>query len=588
MRSVKKAGCMLIAVLLAGVFALGFAGCGKQLESIDTTKTQLYVKYYNGGMGREWIDEIISDFEAAYANESFEDGKTGVQVVKDFEKSNPESATIASGTNQVYIIEDASYYDLIDSYDALLDITDVVTGYARTGADSFESGRTIEQKLSDSSRTYFNLGTEEKPQYYGIPYYSNSMNIVYNIDLFDKQMYYFKADIDHAELDTWTSEQKNDFALIADLFVTSLDEARSLGPDGVKSDDDGLPATYAEMEILMAYMRTDEVIPFIWNGNAHHYLVSWANDIWANFEGAENMQMNFSFSGNPENLVDVSSSGEVTQSSENGKPISGSNAYLLHKQEGKYQALRFLEMVLKNYGTEDDPAYNYYGRSFNPSFQHTTAQEVFVKSGYEQGYNDRIGMLVDGTWWSNEARGYFSSDEAFKTRKFGIMPVPKADATHIEEPDTHIADRQSLIFISSGCDEDTVPLAKAFVSWLQSDASLNTFTRYTNTMRNMEYTLTDDTLAEMNYFGRQVNAMYQDENTDIIDWLPLSEDTRRNSGLMAYTRWGFSRSDGTTNPADVFYNNFLDKGVTNKLTAAEYFNQIAKYYKDSWSTLYRA
>ena len=70
---------LLIAFSAAAICGV-LAGCGREddaQQSIDSTKTQLYVKYYNGGLRREWIDEICSNFEKDYADYSFETGKVG-------------------------------------------------------------------------------------------------------------------------------------------------------------------------------------------------------------------------------------------------------------------------------------------------------------------------------------------------------------------------------------------------------------------------------------------------------------------------------------------------------------------------------
>ena len=61
--------------------------CRKQYECVKHKidddagdKSVLYVTNYNGGFGKEWIAEVEKRFEAKYENESFETGKTGVDI----------------------------------------------------------------------------------------------------------------------------------------------------------------------------------------------------------------------------------------------------------------------------------------------------------------------------------------------------------------------------------------------------------------------------------------------------------------------------------------------------------------------------
>ena len=74
----KKLLCGFVAAsMIAGVCTMTACGGG---TVGDPTKTQLWVFNYDGGWGRSWLDSIKTDFEEKYADVSFEEGKTGVQV----------------------------------------------------------------------------------------------------------------------------------------------------------------------------------------------------------------------------------------------------------------------------------------------------------------------------------------------------------------------------------------------------------------------------------------------------------------------------------------------------------------------------
>ena len=75
----------LFAVALAGVCALScLSGCGKTIQEIDTSKTQIYVSLYNGGAGTDWFNKMASEWNAQ--NEKYE-------IIPQNEKKEP--ATVA-------------------------------------------------------------------------------------------------------------------------------------------------------------------------------------------------------------------------------------------------------------------------------------------------------------------------------------------------------------------------------------------------------------------------------------------------------------------------------------------------------------
>ena len=54
-------GIVLTAIMiLSACFGTIGAGCGKNDEGIDPNRTQLDVGFFEGGWGREWLDEMIN------------------------------------------------------------------------------------------------------------------------------------------------------------------------------------------------------------------------------------------------------------------------------------------------------------------------------------------------------------------------------------------------------------------------------------------------------------------------------------------------------------------------------------------------
>ena len=574
-------------VALTVTTALGASGCAFKKISYNTSKSQLFVKYYNGGVGREWIDDIINQFETEYAETSFEEGKKGVEVVKDFAKETLSVGKIKNNPNQVHICVNTNYYEFA-SNNVMLDITDVVKDKALTNKDVAESV-TIESKISEDRKNFYNLGSNGEDKYYALPFFESSMNLVYNVDLFNTNNYYFAK---NKSAEGITYNDLTSYEKIADLFITDSNEEKSYGPDGKTgtingtdySLDDGLPATYDDFQALLTYMKNDKTIPFIWSADTLSYLTCLANEIWANSEGKEKYAENFSFRGTAENLLELDANGNVCYNEDGSlkvkseTEITPETAYNLHLQKGKYDAIRFVKMMMES---SYNPAtgsntYNYYKDSMTGSLKYTAAQDYFINAKDKEGTNNQgIGFIVEGTWWNNESKPQYKSEADRMNKKFAVLPLPKPDKSQIGENNTKISERESLMYISKYCEDYAVPIAKAFMKYLQSDRALNIFSSYTNMLRAMNYNLTDDTLSKMTYFGKQNYALARSANTDWIDWLPTSPETKKNKGLMDYLEWGFKTGNGS-NPFSYFYDDPNN-------TVGSLFTTSYKYYKNTWA-----
>ena len=550
-----KKGVKIIAALmsLATCFTVA-TGCGGRAnvdQTTDNTKTQLYVKYYNGGFGEEWLNKLVAEFEAAYANESFEAGKTGVQIMKEFTRGQLTGPSSMKGNrNNVYLMEDVDYYTYA-SEGVLMDISDVVDDYAITGLNQKETDRKISAKIPGIYDEFLKIDGK----YYALPLFETSINLNYDIDLFEQKCLYF-ADGKTAE--GFTEDDYKDEGKIGELFVADKTDERSAGPDGKKgTDDDGLPATYADFRALTIYMKIVSVTPFVWNGYETGYLTGLINDMWANNEGAEQMKLNFTFDGTAKTLVDtIGSDGSVTLKGDT--VITADNKQLLQRQKGKLDALRFAELLLDD-GTGRSNSRNYYSKSFESSFLHTNAQNYFIDPEANGIGDNPIGFLVDGGWWYKEAK--------VTDRNIGILPLPKTDASKIGTPNTKVCDHVSYIFIGNETPAAVVPLAKAFVSFINSDYALQTYTQYTSTMRAMDYEMPEATLATMNAYGRSVYANKKTSDTTVLPWVPVSAAARSNASYLAYRTYGFSVNSADYTPL-VYLNDHKD------VTPEQYFEQI--------------
>jgi hypothetical protein len=583
----KKA---LLALTMAATTMLSAVGCGSRGAGgasgadnvdIDTTKSQLYLKYYNGGVNRVWIDDVISQFERDYAEVEFETGKKGVQIIKDFDKSGISASAIEKNPNQVFMLVGVEYYDYA-SNGVMMDISDVVQNGAALSPNQKEE-KTIESKFRESQKSFYQLDRGNGKKYYALPFFESFMNLIYNVSVFEDKKLYFAQGKD-GETETWSDADLKS-SKVEDLFVKRANAPKSLGPDGKTGEidgvnysaDDGLPATYKDFQALLTCMVRRNVIPFIWNATSTDYLTGIANEAWMNNEGAEQFMLNMSFEGTAKNLVALDDKGNV-QYNEDGSvkmrgatEITPSNAYELHAQKGKLDAIEFVKMMM---GSSD---YRY-RESFKMDFRAT--QRYFLNGNVDglTGGKD-IAMMVEGTWWNSEARSDYASEEDrhSEDRKFAILPLPKSDISKVGEKNTKVSERQTLIFINNFCADYAVPIAKEFVSYLHSDRVMNIFSKDTDMLRALNYELTEDTLQGMSYFGRSAYEFATSANTDVIEWLPTSNTTKKNGTLLDWASYAFSTATGGKNPY-LFY--FEESNA--KVSPATYFKDIYNNYKNSW------
>lgn len=560
---------LICTILLSTMLTLSSCDRGQGME-VDSTKTQINLKYYAGGLGTDWIDAAISAFEAKYANYSFEKGKVGVQVMKDYQKSGDTADLVKGSNNNIYITEGVNYYEFVTK-DVMLDITDLVKSGAATGPDSSETA-TIESKLSDSRKNFYGMGSGSDQTYYALPYYESSVSLIYNVDLFESKGWYL---IEGASTEGMSEEDLKTGNKVYQLFTMSDPTAtKSAGPDGKSGTaDDGLPATYADFQALLTIIEWSGAYSFITNGYTD-YLTPCATEIWATASGLDEIALSMSFEGVSNTLLDLDDDGNI-QYDDDGNvkllpatEIKPGNAYLLHQQKGKLDAIDFVKIMMGS---------SYYADSWSPSFSHRMAQQLFI-NGYENKQIDKeVAMLVDGSWWNCEAKTDYKSDEERMSKKFAVMPIPKPDSSQVGENTVRLSERSSMMFINKNCPENVLPAVLEFMSFLQSDEAMNIFSVYTDTLRAMNYEITQDNLAQMSYYGRNNYETSRATTTDWIEWMPTTTATKLNASMLNSDKWGFSNGSSTA-PFTYF-----KEEKTKNTTSIEYFNQILNYYKNSWS-----
>lgn len=538
-------------------------GSASEKPSGVTNPYALKVFNFNGGYGSEWLSTLEKRYEAEKAGKTITiDGKTydGIDVQIDAVKKvmKEMAGTYNFATNHVYFHEDVWYTTYLRNGNTFADMTE-----ALATDNPYEPGTTLESKLSAEQKAYFNVDGK----YYGIPHYAGYVGVNYDIDLFEEKGYYLKDGYSY----------NGDTATLAACF-TNVAAEKTAGPDGKKgTDDDGLPATYDEFFMLCGWITQNGDTPITWdNGNRQKYLNWFISSLAASYEGLEQTNLNYTFSGMAKNLVSVANDGTVTKLPET--EISSENGYELAKQAGKYYGLTFIEQLAKN---------DWY---YSPAgLTNTDAQDKFIQ-GIGETY---VAMLMDGVWWENEADSTFTSEElagmpSRKDRNYGFMPLPAATNEKATERanalnagkngytllDTH----NSLCFIGKGLSEDARKLAIDFIQFAYTDNSLAEFSITTDTTKALKYTMSDADKAKMSAYGRSIINMQ--ERADVVYSFSREKFYQDNEASLAEYDAAFrAEVDGNTVSVP------LDSFVGGK-SVKTYFDGLYTYRKNTlWNSL---
>lgn len=561
LKTTIKRGC---SVLLALTLSMSMVACGGKktggdIEQVDDNKTQLYVFNFAGGFGAEWLAAAKARFEELHKDDVYEEGKKGVQIVINNSKQSADAVVnqIEYNAEEVYFTELAYYYTLKEA-GVLGDITEVVTKDLSEYGD--EAGSTILNKMSDDQKAFYAIEENGETHYYGIPHYAGYTSLVYNVDLFEEEKYYFAAD---------TSDAQS----LEDYFIVKSTDKRSAGPDGeFDTEDDGLPATFDEFFKLCDYIAERGQTPVTWRGASYDdYLRKLMLSVEANIDGKEQTSLAYSMNGTATTLGTASADGFKTGAS---KKITASNGYEVYASKGKYEALDFMNKLATNDKYHEELA-------FNGGYSHMNAQEDFLYAGHDNGETDPIAMLVEGIWWENEAEGTFDSmadsmgeEYAKENRNFAIMPLPKASAADAGK-NVFLDSLYSLCFMKSNVEEWKKPLALDFIAFVNSDESLVEFTQITNTPKDLDYEMTEEQMKSMTNFGRSV--MKLKAKSDIV--YPYSNSAiyvNQSSSFNADKVW-----DSVV--GGVSYSGPVSAFVEDNVSVADYFNGMVPAQKSKWN-----
>ena len=487
---------ILAALLVVCLCVIPFTGCRRAGVTIDDTKTQLYIANYDGGVGTDWLNEAAERFSAAYESESFESGKTGVQIVIEPQKTFKGTSYFSTIRNMPYdlFFAESIYYNDLVAQGGVYDMTEIVQSVI-----SEAEPVTIESKIDVQQREFLTALTDGK--YYALPHYEMYNGLMYDIELFEDFGFYL-ADSSVNPADTQDGFIANNKTL-----------KRSPGPDGQpRTDDDGLPATYDEFYRLCDFMVRRGVYPLGYSGEYPFYSSYLLEGLYLNSTGADEVMLNFDFDGGETDIITGFNGDEPVIERVR---ITEENGYLLRQQVGKYYALVFLETILRKAPESSTPYFA--PGTFTETYTHTDLQEDFLKNYYD---GTPIAMIAEGSYWYNEAKSAVADLNATNpgetaTHRLGLMPLPRYDGGAV---DVTLSSQYNAYCFANGTiasDPAKVRVVTEFVKFLYSDAELKAFTISTGVAKGVNYVMESTDVAQMTPFAQQVWELKQ--SADIVN-----------------------------------------------------------------------
>ena len=543
MKTMKKLISLVLALTVVLSCGAMLAGCDGNSgatdpdrfnEAVDTNKTQLYVGYYNGGLGLSWLTEAKRLFE-----EEYPEYQIMIDTGKDEYLSDVLESNIKTNRQDMYIVDGINYYSFVDD-SLLMDITDAVT----SPLTEYGEEKSIADKMNISLKGYYETGENK---YFAVPYYQSHHHLIYDVDLFDQYSLWFKD---------------------GGGFVASASDKKSAGQDGEYGTwDDGLPVTYSDFFAMMDRMVARGITPITWSGQyADAYLTNFIHSMIADYEGDQH-NVNWSYDGQ----LDVITNRDFAESEPKTFSLNEADyetitvtpdnfTEYMHSTVGKYYALKFAKDLSEN------PLY----RTYNYAESHTAVQRSFLMSNME-GVDEPIAMLIEGGWWMNEATSVFTEmaeiDEKYakENRRFGVMPLPKADDGSSAEGHTVAPfSGGSCVFISQFSTKQDI--AVKFFRFLHTEEIMQVFTKYSGCLRPYEY----DTNAIRDSVPFYVqNVIDSSEDTTFIFKMPTGEKYKEDDVAINFMQYGgliYSHIfESTTNNPIIF---FCDNA---KYTAKDYW-----------------
>ncbi len=500
MKLITKIG----AVLLCIAMLLPLTACGPQVVGeFDAKANHIYVQVYTGGIGRDWLNAAVEEFnELNYSDVSEEkwvveilttDNKTDGGEFYDRFKSGVSEADIYFTSNPTM------WAEMIEG-GYLLDLTDVYN--ARPDG---EGGKTVSEKLANADPIYEKLYTQNGTAdgIYGLPYADMFNGMVVNKEVFVRYNWFTaespdnKAAAEAALGCTLKTEVYEGRTVLVDAALSGTpgysDVVLTPGKDGKYGTfDDGQPATVAQWDEMMALIAANNYKGFLWAGAYPEYTNPILQSVMGQYLGAEGMHDWLSFGDESYTFTDRSGA-ELTVDADNR-----ANSF---KIPALYEALSFLSTYV---------AKNAHSKSLRALETHTDTQGYFVY-GEDSSTMEKAAILCDGMWWEREASAKIES--VGKDAEYTYLMLPAFEGQAMAATDSYMyMSEAGSVFARNTTDAKKAEKIKEFLTLTLSDKYLKHFTMETGCVRPFAYELTESELQELTPFARNCWEIYHSEN----------------------------------------------------------------------------
>ena len=540
-KTVKK----LSMLLLAGVMGTGCTACtfgGGGLGG-DADDVKLIVQLADLGHGTMWTQEFNKRFIEQYKDKDYGNGHKGVYVELDTSQNQHTVGAMSTEGSHIYLY--ACTAKSASANGDLLPLDDIVT-------EKYDNGRSIVDKIPAEMAELFK-GTDGK--FYTIPTYETYSGVYYDVELFDRNGYYF-ADprpgvVDEGNCVEFSSTLLSNVKNYADVpfaaastgkffFVdpesSDWENCKSVGPDGEAGTlDDGLPSTFYEFIVLCERMQQEGVQPVQMAGQYDNYINPFMNAVYAQLQGPEKMETSYTMDGTIEVVTGFTNENLVGSIDYIKKPITKTieiteeSGYYTTWQVERYYAEALVEILETEAGFFADGSREIGGVS------HLGAQENFIYSGYNRlGQTSKeVGMLSEGSHWWNESRtrgtlgNFYKMNSGCQERKVAFMPLPSNIANRVTGEDvvrtnngiTESVKGHTLTISQPGSggggyccyvnkkvanDSSVQEAVKDWIQFFFSDAQLTKITADSGFRMRVNYTLEDEDYAKLSYFEKDI------------------------------------------------------------------------------------
>lgn len=520
----KKINKFLSCILALGLTA-SVTACGPKTDgSYDDKANNIYIQAYTGGVGVEWLNAVVDEFNKKY-DSAVSSEKWVMNILttnnKDDGANFYEAFKSGTSTADIYFTSNPTMWSEMISNNYLLDLSDV---YA--SKPDGESGKTVSQKLANADANYNKLYTNdgEASGVYGLPYAELFAGMVVNKEVFVKNGWFTAADVSEKEaieqelncsLKTATYQMRT---VLVRSDVTGApkysDIILTAGKDGKYGTvDDGQPVNMTEWNNMMDAISNANYKAFLWAGKYPEYTNHVLSDVFGQYMGEEDMKKWLSFGDEEWSFTDGSGN-QVT--------VNTKNRAESFKVPELKKSLEFLSSQLVK---------NAYSKSITANDTHTDTQGYFIY-GENSSTMEKAAILCDGSWWENEAKSKLKGINAYNVNEYTFLFAPTFEGQKMAATDSYMTVTESgSVFARNTTDQAKAAKIKEFLSMTCSDKYLKHFTLTTGCIRPYDYSLTSEESAQLTPFGRNCWEIYNSENVHLVKTALLLNVGKSNVGM---------------------------------------------------------